>query len=98
SKRFLAGEVPAERLALRPPAFYEKHDIQLHLNAEVIQLDLESQALAMSNGERLTFDRLALCTGAQVFRLPVPGTDLSGVHYLRGIDDVEKIKAELDKA
>lgn len=98
SKRFLAGEVPPERLALRPPAFYEKNDIQLHLNAEVVQLDLESQALAMSNGERLSFDRLALCTGAQVFRLPVPGTDLGGVHYLRSIDDVELIRAELGRA
>lgn len=98
SKQFLAGAIPPARLALRPPAFYEKHNIQLHLNAHVVQLDLESRALAMSNGERLTFDRLALCTGAQVFRLPVPGTDLPGVHYLRGIDDVERIKAELESA
>lgn len=98
SKRFLAGEIPLERLALRPPVFYERNNIQLHLEAEVVQLDLDSRALAMSNGERLTFDRLALCTGAQVFRLPVPGTELPGVHYLRSIDDVVRIRTELEEA
>ncbi len=46
----------------------------------------------MSTGDTLTYDKLALCTGARPRQLRVPGADLAGVHYLRTAADVELIR------
>lgn len=98
SKKFLAGEVPAARLALRPDAFYEKHRVKTRLSVRASSLDVAQRRLTLSDGEVLPYDRLALCTGGRVLRLPVPGAELKGIHYLRNIADVEAIKEDLDRA
>ena len=46
----------------------------------------------------LPFDQLALTTGARVAHLPVPGADLSGVLYLRNLDDADRLAALLPTA
>lgn len=98
SKKFLSGEIPAARLSLRPEAFYEKHKVQRHLGVRATALDAAQQELSLSNGKVLNYDRLALCTGGRVLKLPVPGAELEGVHYLRNIADVDAIKKDLDLA
>ncbi|MGQ9424535.1 NAD(P)/FAD-dependent oxidoreductase [Gilvimarinus sp. F26214L] len=95
SKKFLAGEIPAERLLLRPESFYQKNEIHIRPQTQAVRLDLEKQDVHLSNGEVLHYDRLALCTGAHVFRLQLPGSDLAGVHYLRTVEDVEQIRERL---
>jgi 3-phenylpropionate/trans-cinnamate dioxygenase ferredoxin reductase subunit len=50
----------------------------------------------MADGRQLTYDKLALCTGASAIQLALPGADLPGVHYLRSLADVESIKQHLD--
>jgi 3-phenylpropionate/trans-cinnamate dioxygenase ferredoxin reductase subunit len=51
-----------------------------------------------ANGECIAYDTLVQATGSRVRRLQVPGSDLQGVHYLRGIDDVSRIRADLGSA
>ena len=48
-----------------------------------------------ADGNRLRYDKLLLTTGATPRRLPVPGADLAGVHYLRTLDDSDQLKAAL---
>jgi NADPH-dependent 2,4-dienoyl-CoA reductase/sulfur reductase-like enzyme len=43
-------------------------------------------------GERLTYDRLLLATGAIPRRLSIPGSDLAGLHYLRTLGDSEALR------
>jgi len=45
-----------------------------------------------------SYDNLALCTGADAIRPPLPGIDLPQLHVLRRIGDMDVIKAELDSA
>src|SRR6185369_10362245 len=46
-------------------------------------------------GARQRYDKLLIATGSQPRRLPAPGADLDGVHYLRTLPDAERIRAAL---
>ncbi|HET7735351.1 MAG TPA: FAD-dependent oxidoreductase [Nocardioidaceae bacterium] len=91
SKAYLAGKSTLEELAIRSAEFYVKQEIQ-PLHATVEAIDRSAGRLALSTGDSLAYTKLALCTGARPRRLPIPGTDLAGVHYLRTAADVELIR------
>ena len=78
SKAFLK-ETGHDLLPLRPESFYEKNAIRLMLAAEVESIDLGGRALRLADGAVLSFDRLALATGARPRLPPVEGTHLAGV-------------------
>jgi 3-phenylpropionate/trans-cinnamate dioxygenase ferredoxin reductase subunit len=94
SKKFLAGEIDAERLLLKPAEFYRKRDIDLLLDTRVDAVDASAREVSLSDGRELAFSHLLLATGAEPRRLELPGTELGGVHYLRSIDDVTAIRRE----
>ena len=52
--------------------------------------------MILSGGERLSYDRLLVATGAQPRRLPLPGADLDGVHVLRTLEDCEALHGVLE--
>ena len=87
SKQFLAGELEMERMYLRAPAFYSERDITLVLKTRVEAIT-PGDGVTTADGSAITGDAIVLATGGRVRRLPVPGTELAGVHYLRGFDDV----------
>ncbi len=93
SKKFLSGEMPADRLVFRHRSFYDEHRIELKLGKQAVRLDAAERQVELADGEKLTYDRLLLCLGAESRRLTCPGADLPGVHYLRAIADVAPIQA-----
>ena len=95
SKKYLAGELPRERLLLRPAAFYAEKNVTLELGCRVAELELAARRVRLADGRTLDYDRLLLATGSRPRRLDVPGVALRGVHYLRTIADVDGIVAEL---
>ena len=92
SKKYLSGELEVERLYLRPEKFYAEHDVELLLNVRAEAVERDRQAVRLSSGERLAYDRVVLATGSEVRRLNLPGSDLPGLHYLRSIADVDGIR------
>ena len=98
SKKFLAGEMPAERLYFKPPAFYEDRDVEVHLSEEVVAIDRDQRSVSTSEGNMFSYTDLVLAVGSRVRRVDVQGSDLPGVHYLRSINDVDRIRADLDAA
>jgi 3-phenylpropionate/trans-cinnamate dioxygenase ferredoxin reductase component len=97
SKRFLSGELAADRLSFRHRAFYDEHRIDLRLGTRVLELDSESQSISLSTGDTLVYDQLLLCLGAAARRLPCQGADLVGVHYLRTLGDAASIRKRLNQ-
>jgi len=96
SKTFLAGDKTAESLAIRPAAFYKKNNIQF-LQGRVSSINRDQQTLTLSDGQELGYDKLALCMGSRVRKIPLPGGELDGVHYLRDIAYAEGIKKHVKK-
>ena len=87
STGFLAGTASAESNALRPPALYQEHGIELKLDAPVTSLDTQSRHVLLADGTRHGNDKLLLATGAEPVRLDIPGAALDHVHYLRTLAD-----------
>jgi len=97
SKAFLAGDIAAESLAIRPPAFYDKQNVEL-VSGRVTAINRLQKTLQLSDGRELSYDKLALCTGTRAIRLSIPGATLGGVHGLRSQADVEAIRRDLSTA
>jgi 3-phenylpropionate/trans-cinnamate dioxygenase ferredoxin reductase subunit len=95
SKKFLSGELAADRLPFRHQSFYDEHRIELKLGVRAIRVDPAARRVALSNGEEVRYDRLLLCLGAVSRQLTCPGSELPGVHYLRSLPDVPGIREGL---
>lgn len=97
SKKYLLGEIGVERLYLRPESFYADHGITLRLGQPVAALDPATRTVWLGD-ETLHYDQLALTTGAQARCLPAAiGGDLSGVHTVRTLADVDAMAPEFDR-
>jgi 3-phenylpropionate/trans-cinnamate dioxygenase ferredoxin reductase subunit len=96
SKEYLRGEATRDVVFVHETNFYADNEIELRLGESVIDVDADHRELALDTGERLTFDRLLLATGAEPRRLTVPGSDLPGIHYLRTLADSDALRERLD--
>jgi len=92
SKKYLSGEMAADRLLFRHRSFYDEHRVELKLGRQAVRLDAAARQVELADGEQVTYDRLLLCLGAQSRRLTCPGATLPGVHYLRALADVAPIQ------
>lgn len=95
SKKYLAGALERDRLMIRPAHFYTDHAVETHLGRRVEEIARAGQRLRLDDGSTLAYDALLLATGSRARRLAAPGADLGGVHFLRTIADVERIRADL---
>jgi len=91
SKAYLLGDFERDRLFVKPRAFYDDSRIDLRLGIRAESIDRPARTLRLSDGTTLPYDALALLTGARVRPLDCPGTSLDGVHYVRGIDDIDAL-------
>lgn len=95
SKKFLSGDLSAERLHVKPESFYNDPKIEVRLETPIVAIDRDSKTLRTVHGDSVSYDKLVLALGSRVRRLSIDGADLDGVHYLRTIADVNSIRAEL---
>jgi len=93
SKSYLMGIMERERLFLKPTAFYTEARCEVMLGTAAVAVDRAGKAVALSDGRTLPYDKLLLATGSRVRRLNLPGAELPGVFYLRGIADVDAMRA-----
>ncbi len=90
SKAYLLGEMTEERLYLRPANFYTDHAITLRLATRVTGINRAAKTVALSTGEALNYDALALTVGAYPRTLPAAiGGTLEGVFAVRNLADAD---------
>ena len=98
------GETIQERdrlLLQTPESLRDALDLDVRTHHEVIDIDPEAKTVTIHNIDtdedfQESYDKLALCPGASPFVPPLPGIDLPEVHVLRGIGDMDRIKARVD--
>jgi 3-phenylpropionate/trans-cinnamate dioxygenase ferredoxin reductase component len=95
SKGVLRGEMEEEQTWLRPPSWYEEHDVDLRLGVAATAIDPGAHTVELANGDRVPYDKLLLAMGGRPRTLDLPGTDLPGVMTLRTLDDSIAIRGHL---
>jgi 3-phenylpropionate/trans-cinnamate dioxygenase ferredoxin reductase component len=92
SKSYLMRQSPFEDAVVHPAEWYAEHDVELRLGTHVTAVDTAAHEVELEDGSRVGFDRLLLATGATPRRLPVPGAEATGVHYLRTRENSDAIR------
>ena len=97
SKKYLLGEMTAERLYLRPPNFYAENDIELQLGRDVSAIDPKAQTVTLDE-KTLPFSDLVLTTGSTPRLLPAAiGGTLENVFAVRSLQDVDAMQPAFHK-
>ena len=96
TKDYLRGESEREKAYVHEKGFYEEHEIELRPGTTVTAID-PGHRVTLDDGRELAYDRLLLTTGAEPRRIPIPGADLDGVHYLRTLRDCDALRERLDR-
>ncbi len=97
SKAYLLGDMPLERLYLRPESYYAENGIDLHLGETVVAID-RADKVVIQGGHAIPYDKLALTTGAVPRRLPgAIGGELDGVYTVRTLADVDAMAHEFSE-
>ncbi|NKB20841.1 MAG: NAD(P)-binding protein [Alphaproteobacteria bacterium] len=92
SKAALLGEVTVDSTYFWQADALKEADIEVRLNTRVTAIDRDAKEIETDGGERITYDKLAITTGARVRKLPIEGADLPGVFYLRTMEDTLAIR------
>lgn len=95
SKGYLLGNDPRESAQVHPADWYPGHDVDLMLGRTVTSFSAAERTASLDDGSAVAYDKLLLATGSRVRRLNVPGSDNSGVRYLRSLPECDALKEEL---
>jgi 3-phenylpropionate/trans-cinnamate dioxygenase ferredoxin reductase component len=98
SKGYLTGEEDRDSALVHPADWYAENDVELLTRTTVSKLDATGKVAILSAGGDVSFEQALLATGANVRRLPVPGSDLEGVHYLRALRNADVLRDDVRDA
>ena len=98
SKDYLLSKAERETIHVHPAGWYAEHDVELRLGTRVTGVDPAAHEVTLADGSRIGYAKLLLATGSSPRRLPVPGAEYGGVHYLRRVADSDRIRATFQTA
>jgi NAD(P)H-nitrite reductase large subunit len=88
---YLVAQIPRERVFTKDDAWYRERHIDLVRERSVQSLSLADRSVRLSDGSAVRYGTLLLAMGGAARRLACDGADWNGVHYLRTIDDADRI-------
>ena len=93
SKAYLASGAAFDDAAVHPQDWYRDNDVDLRLGTRATAIDAAAHQVRLADGTSTGYDKLVLATGAVPRRLPLPGADAEGIHYLRTREDADAIRS-----
>lgn len=98
SKGFIQGRYPEEKIFTVKEDFYESNNVEFLNNNAASSLDTANKTVELENGDKISYEKLLICTGGSPLKFQIPGSDLRRIYYLRTLDDANKIKAATGSA
>ena len=98
----LLGKTTEDKMHYRPDNFYEANRVTTMLGRTVTRIDKNAKKIVLENGESVSYDKVAICTGSRPFVPPMEGLDsvedqtsfmtLDDAHRLAGLLGDQKDK------
>jgi 3-phenylpropionate/trans-cinnamate dioxygenase ferredoxin reductase component len=98
SKKFLSERRAPDVLFLRPDKFWRDQNVSFELGAAVAAVDPAARRVTLKDGREIDFGTLVFATGTSARMPPIPGLAEAGVHVVRRIEDVARLRPALDNA
>jgi len=98
SKKFLSERREPDVLYLRPEKFWRDQEVAFELGARVAAVDPAHRRLTFTDGRAIDYGTLVFATGTSARMPPIPGLTEAGVHVVRRIEDVARLRPALDDA
>ncbi|HTY96805.1 MAG TPA: FAD-dependent oxidoreductase [Solirubrobacteraceae bacterium] len=98
SKGYLRGEETREEPSFRPAQWWKDQRIELLTGTTVTKLDTGARTAALSNKQEVGYGQALIATGANVRRLPVEGSELENIFYLRTLGNADAIREGVEEA
>lgn len=92
----LAGAIDKKKIWYRH-SFFKDNKVDAFLRVKAKEIDIKKRQVALSNKEKIKFDKLLIAIGSSAKLEDIPGIDKKGVFPLRTIEHALKIQAILDK-
>jgi 3-phenylpropionate/trans-cinnamate dioxygenase ferredoxin reductase subunit len=94
SKEYLQGTQERDAALVEDAGWYAENQIETLTGVTVTALDLDARTATLSKGDVIRFGQALIATGANVRRLPAPGAELGGIHYLRTFANSDAIRED----
>ncbi len=101
---YVGGEIADRKklLVTAPKQLRSRFKLDVRTRSSVEAVDRAAKKVRvrdLSSGREYdeTYDKLILAPGAAPMRLPIPGIDLPGIYTLRNLQDVDRIKQQVDR-
>lgn len=98
SKGYLLGAEDREATLVHPDGWWGEQDVDLRTRTSVMKLDTANRVATLSTKDEVSFTQALIATGANVRRLPVDGSDLEGIHYLRALRNADTLRDDVADA
>ena len=96
SKKFLTGDILAERLLLKKLDYFKTNNIQVLLANRAVKIDRDNKKIYLQNGKKIDYTKLVIATGSRAKKDPLDeGDNYSNVFYLRNLYDAKNLKNAL---
>jgi 3-phenylpropionate/trans-cinnamate dioxygenase ferredoxin reductase subunit len=95
SKEFLAGTDTEDSLWILRPQWTADNDVEIVTGATVIGVDTATRTVELDGQASIVADAVLFATGGRPRMLPVPGPRPDLVHYLRTLDDANRLAPQL---
>lgn len=97
-KSFMKNELPSKKFTrVHDEAWYEKRDIELHLETRISEVDTGDNAVISEGGERYSYDKLLIATGGSPRDYPLDD-NFENLHYMWTMKDAEEIKESAEES
>lgn len=89
----LAGDIDESEVELKPAQWWTQRGVTTLYGQAATGIDARAKRVTLANGASIPYAKLALATGSQPIRLPIPGADFPNVVTFRDFNDVAAMRA-----
>ncbi|MFB6190273.1 MAG: NAD(P)/FAD-dependent oxidoreductase [Candidatus Nanohaloarchaea archaeon] len=91
-KSYMKGDLPATKFTkMHDQGWYDKRDINLELETEVVDVDTSGKTVETAEGETYSYDRLLVATGGSPRKFPAD-EGYENIYYMWSMDSAEALK------